>query len=62
MRTKANREIKQLMREKDITQHDIAKVMGLSETTLYRRLRDELEEEQSNQIKEIINELSSNQF
>lgn len=46
MKAKANQDLKDLMKKNLITQYELAKVLGLSETTLYRRLRDELEQDQ----------------
>lgn len=46
MKTKANQELKKLMKDNCISQHDLSKELGISDTTLWRRLRDELEEDQ----------------
>ena len=38
------------MVEYDITQYGLSKLLGVSEMTVYRRLRDELPEDEQNRI------------
>lgn len=40
--------------EYDLTQYDLSKLLGVSEMTVYRRLRDELPEEEQNRICDLI--------
>lgn len=51
-----NKRIRLKLVEHELTQYDLSKLMGISETTLYRRLRDELPEEEQNRIINLIEE------
>ena len=45
-----NKRIRIKMVEYDITQYGLSKLLGVSEMTVYRRLRDELPEDEQNRI------------
>ncbi len=45
MKTRPNQEIRNALKLYGFTQWDLCKALGIGETTLYRRLRDELPEE-----------------
>ena len=45
-RTRANQDIRDMLKDNGLTQWDLCKALGIGETTLYRRLRDELPEDQ----------------
>lgn len=45
-----NKRIRIKLVEFDLTQYDLAKLLGVSEMTIYRRLRDELPEEEQDRI------------
>ena len=45
-----NKRIRIKLVERELTQYDLAKLLGVSETTVYRRLRDELPEEEQDRI------------
>lgn len=47
IRTKPNQDIRDMLKDNGLTQWDLCKALGLSEMTLYRRLRDELPEDQN---------------
>lgn len=49
-----NKRIKLKLLEHEMTQYDLAKLEGVSETTIYRMLRDELPEEEQDRIIELI--------
>lgn len=55
---KANMKIRISMMEHGLTQYDLAKLLGLSEMTMYRRLRDELPEKEQDAIITKIEEAS----
>lgn len=55
-----NLEIRLLLAEKRIKHYELAKAMGISDTTLSKKLRFELSNNQKQEIIEIINELASN--
>lgn len=42
-----------------VTQYELSKALGIGETTLYRRLRDELQEDQKEIYIEAIKKLAS---
>ena len=42
------------MMEHDLTQYDLSVILGVSEMTIYRRLRTELPEEEQDRIVEAI--------
>ncbi len=53
-----NKDLRAYAKEKGVFFWQIAKVMGVSEPTMTRRLRSELPEQDKHEIKRIINELS----
>ena len=53
-----NKDLRAYAKEKGVFFWQIAKVMGVSEPTMTRRLRSELPEQDKHVIKRIINELS----
>ena len=53
-RTRANQDIRDMLKDNGLTQWDLCKALGLSEMTLYRRLRDELPEDQKQEYKKVI--------
>lgn len=55
-----NKTIKMKLAEYEMTQYDLAKLLGVSETTIYRRLREELPEEEQDRIVEMIERGESN--
>lgn len=56
--TKANVDIRMLMREKKVPVYAVGSAMGVHENTVFRRLRFELPEEDKQTFRRIINELS----
>lgn len=53
-RTRANQDIRDILKDNGLTQWDLCKALGIGETTLYRRLRDELPEDQKQEYKKAI--------
>lgn len=53
-RTRPNQEIRDMLKDNGLTQWDLCKALGIGETTLYRRLRDELPEDQKQEYKKAI--------
>jgi len=51
-----NKKIRIAMMESGIRQWELAKLLGISESTLTRKLREELPDEEQDKIVEIINE------
>lgn len=51
---KTNKRIRIKMAEYEITQYGLSKLLGVSEMTVYRRLRDELPEEEQDRICDLI--------
>lgn len=51
---KKNKRVRMKLLEHELTQYDLAKMLGVSEMTVYRRLRDELPEEEQDRICELI--------
>ena len=49
-----NKRIRIKMVEYDITQYGLSKLLGVSEMTVYRRLRDELPEDEQDRISALI--------
>lgn len=49
-----NKRIRVKLLENDLTQYDLSKLLGVSEMTVYRRLRDELPEAEQNRICDLI--------
>ena len=43
-----------MLKDNGLTQWDLCKALGIGETTLYRRLRDELPEDQKQEYKKAI--------
>lgn len=56
--TKANADIRALMREKKVPVYAVGAVMGVHENTIFRRLRTELPENEKQTFRRIIAELS----
>lgn len=56
-RTKPNQDIRDMLKDNGLTQWDLCKALGIGETTLYRRLRDELPEEQKQEYMKVIERL-----
>lgn len=54
VRTRANQDIRDMLKDNGLTQWDLCKALGIGETTLYRRLRDELPEDQKQEYKKAI--------
>ena len=50
MKKMKNMKIRLKLMERGLTQYDLSRFLGISETTLYRRLRDELPEEEQDRI------------
>lgn len=57
--TKANTEIRAMLKEKQIPVYAVAAVMGVHENTVFRKLRFELPEDEKATFRRIINELAS---
>ena len=55
--TKANKDIKELIKLKKISQWEVAKVMGISEFTLCRRLREPLSDDDLERVNDAIEHL-----
>lgn len=53
-RKKANQDIRDMLKDNGLTQWDLCKALGIGETTLYRRLRDELPEDQKQEYMKVI--------
>ena len=51
---KTNKRIRIAMAEYEVTQYGLSKLLGVSEMTVYRRLRDELPEDEQDRIIELI--------
>lgn len=49
-----NKKIRMKLLEHELTQYGLSKILGVSETTVYRRLRDELPEEEQDRICKLI--------
>lgn len=59
--SKANSEIRALLKEKQIPVYAVAAVMGVHENTVFRRLRFELSADEKADFRRIINELALQQ-
>ena len=59
MKTKPNKDIRDMLKLYGFTQWDLCKALGIGETTLYRRLRDELPEDQKQEYMNAIKKLAS---
>ncbi|MBR6393904.1 MAG: hypothetical protein IKS13_03715 [Ruminococcus sp.] len=57
--SKANTDIREMLREKQIPVYAVAAVMGVHENTVFRRLRFELPESDKTTFRRIINELAA---
>ena len=55
--TKANKDIKELLKLKKISQWEVAKEMGISEFTLCRRLREPLSDDDLERVNDAIEHL-----
>lgn len=53
---KANLKVRLAIMEHSLTQWEVAKILGVSETTFYRLMRDELPEEKQDDIINAISE------
>lgn len=49
-----NKRIRLKLAEYELTQYDLSKLLGVSEMTVYRKLRDELPKEEQDQIIDLI--------
>lgn len=58
MQNTANQDIRQAIKKANLKHWEVAELIGLSETTLVRKLRKELPEEEKKNILKIISELS----
>ena len=56
-RTKPNQDIRDMLKDNGLIQWDLCKALELSEMTLYRRLRDELPEDQKQEYMKVIERL-----
>lgn len=59
MKTRPNQDIRDMLKDNGLTQWDLCKALELSEMTLYRRLRDELPEDQKQKYMNAIKKLAS---
>ena len=59
--SKANADIREMLKEKQIPVYAVAAVMGVHENTVFRRLRFELPEDDKAIFRRIINELATEQ-
>lgn len=57
--TKANSDIRAMMKERKVPVYAIADALGVHENTVFRRLRYELPERDKQTFKRIINDLSA---
>ncbi len=57
--SKANADIREMLKEKQIPVYAVAAVMGVHENTVFRRLRFELSDDEKATFRRIINELAS---
>lgn len=57
--SKANADIRGMLKEKQIPVYAVAAVMGVHENTVFRRLRFELPDKEKAVFRRIINELAS---
>ena len=58
-RTRPNQDIRDILKDNGLTQYELSKALGIGETTLYRRLRDELSEDQKQEYMKVIEMLIS---
>ena len=59
MKTRPNQGIRDTLKLYGLTQYELSKALGIGETTLYRRLRDELPEDQKQEYMNAIKKLAS---
>lgn len=59
MKTRPNQDIRDTLKQYELTQYELSKALGIGETTLYRRLRDELPEDQKQEYMNAIKKLAS---
>ena len=59
MKSRPNQDIKDTLKLYGLTQYELSKALGIGETTLYRRLRDELPEDQNQEYMNAIKKLAS---
>lgn len=59
MKTRPNQDIRDMLKDNGLTQWDLCKALELSEMTLYRRLRDELPKDQTQEYMNAIKKLAS---
>ena len=59
MKSRPNQDIKDTLKLYGLTQYELSKTLGIGETTLYRRLRDELPEDQKQEYMNAIKKLAS---
>ena len=57
MKTRPNQDVRDTLKLYGLTQYELSKALGIGETTLYRRLRDELPEDQKQEYMKVIEEL-----
>lgn len=57
--SKANTDIREMLRKKQIPVYAVAAVMGVHENTVFRRLRYELPDKEKATFRRIINELAN---
>ena len=55
--TRANKELRELLKAKKIPQWEVAKAMGISEFTLCRRLREPLSDDDLERVNDAITQL-----
>ena len=53
-KTKPNQDIRDMLKDNGLTQYELSKALGIGETTLWRRLRDELSEDQKQEYMKAI--------
>ena len=59
--SKANADIRKMLKEKQIPVYAVAAVMGVHENTVFRRLRFELPDDEKATFRRIIEELAARQ-
>ena len=58
--SKANADIREFLKEKQIPVYAVAKVMGVHENTIFRKLRFELSDDEKATFRRIITEIADN--
>lgn len=56
---KANEKVRKALRLNDVRQWQLAKMLGVAESTLIRRLRDELPKEEQKKLIRMIEEIAN---